>query len=299
MEVIKYDSIQKHVNEQGVNGYLCLLCEYFNDRKSHTYKHYERIHMQNGKPCKKKRKYTCGVPEEAEKSYHQRTCSIGTHVFTECSYRARIREEGAERRLKEKEKKDLRSTVISGSDHREMQQVQTCEAEEGKDQDKEAQATEQVHPRQQRVQVKENEIAFGQYVQSLRGTQRESDIVNDIFGNSRASDEACKQIDSYSKQANKKTFCVVTVEQKKQFVIHQRPGYNGMQVPDMQTLSMHEEKSAVTSTVLTFGNSTIEWQKNDSVREPKSPVFETATSLPYYTADSSIVGGIVSFGFSL
>jgi len=299
MEVIKYDGIQKHVNEQGVNGYLCLVCDYFNDRKSHTYKHYERIHMLNGRPCKKKRKYKCVVPEEDEKSYHQRTCSIGTHVFTECSHRARIREEGAERRLKKKEKQDLCSTVISGSDHREMQQVQTCEAEEGRDQHQEAQATQQVHSGQERVNVKENGVAFEQYVKSLRGTQRESDIVNDIFGISRASDEAFKNIDRYCKQANKKKFCVFTMEKKKNFVVKQRPVQNNMPVPDMQTLSMPEEQSAMTNTVLTFGNCSIEWQKNDSVREPKSPVFETATSLPYNTADSGIVGEMGSSGFRL
>jgi len=296
MEVIKYDGIKKHVNEQGVNGYLCLVCDYFNDRKSHTYKHYERIHMLNGRPCNKKRKYKCGVPEEAEKSYHQRTCSIGTHVFTECSHRARIREEGAERRLKKKEKKDLCSSVIAGSDHCEMQQVESCEAEEGKDQDSEGQAKEQ---RQQSVDLKENGVAFEQYVKSLRGTQRESDIVNEIFGMSMASVEAFKNIDRYSKEANKKKFCVLSVGNKKRFVIHQKAVQNNMHVLDMQTVSMPELKSEVTNTVLTFGISTIEWKKNECLGEPKSPVVETATSLPYDSADSNIVGEIGFFGSSL
>jgi len=285
MEDMKYNDIQKHVNEHGVNGYLCLVCKYFNDRKSHTYKHYERIHMLNGRPCQKKRKYNNTVSEVAVKSYHQRTCSIGTHVVTECSHRARIREEGAERLLKKKMKQDPCSTVPWDRHDREKQNFEPAKRMHTscKNQDPDAPRAQLVHGCPPSIEAKQSGNAFQQYVQSLRGSKRESDIVHDIFGISSANDKGSKHMDSCSKRANKKTFCVSTVKKKEHVVIYKSAVLSMMVVPDMQMVSMPAQKSAATSTVLTFGDSTIQWQQNEKLYEPQLPVFETATTLPYNT----------------
>ena len=167
-----------------------------------------------------------------------------------------------------------------------------------KNQDQEPEQTQIVHPCQTSIHVKETGKAFQHSVQSLRDTKTESDIVNHIFGISSASDKSSKHIDSCSKRANKKTFCVATVKNKEHVVIFKRTVQCRMDVPNMPTMSMPAQKSAVTSTVLTFGHSSIQWQQNETLYQPKSPVFERAITLPYNATGSSVVDEIGFFGIS-
>jgi len=86
------DLVEFQVNSK--TYFCCSQCGYFNTRKYHSQMHFQRIHVQRGRPMPKKRKFTSVLPDKLLSSDHndaQKVYKIGGTTCTEGVYRAQVR----------------------------------------------------------------------------------------------------------------------------------------------------------------------------------------------------------------